>query len=96
MALFRVNLDEQLEEHLDNAAQYQRHDRSEIVRQALTEYFSSAQNHVHDDEAIWDEWRDFSRTVLDAQQKAIIAAIRTLPDEAWASRSETLDRLRRH
>ena len=55
MALFRVNLDEQLEEHLDNAAQYQRHDRSEIVRQALTEYFSSAQNHVHDDEAIWDE-----------------------------------------
>ena len=93
MALFRVNLDEQLEEHLDNAAQYQRHDRSEIVRQALTEYFSSAQNHVHDDEAIWDEWRDFSRTVLDAQQKAIIAAIRTLPDEAWASRSETLDRL---
>ena len=40
MALFRVNLDEQLEEHLDNAAQYQRHDRSEIVRQALTEYFS--------------------------------------------------------
>ena len=85
MALFRVNLDEQLEEHLNNAALYQRNDRSEIVRQALTEYFSSAQNHIHDDEAIWDEWRDFSRTVLDAQQEAVMAAIRTLPDVLYVA-----------
>lgn len=42
MALFEVALDEQLEHHLEAAAQSQRVDQSEIVRQALADYFRSA------------------------------------------------------
>ena len=42
MALFEVALDEQLEHHLKAAAQSQRADQSEIVRQALADYFRSA------------------------------------------------------
>lgn len=55
MALFEVALDEPLEHHLKAAAQSQRVDQSEIVRQALAEYFRSAQNYGHDDDAIWDD-----------------------------------------
>lgn len=89
MALFEVALDDQLEHHLKAAAQSQRVDQSEIVRQALAEYFRSAQNYVHDGDAIWDEWRDFSQTVIAAQRRAIIAIIRRLPETAWTSRNET-------
>ena len=42
VALFEVALDEQLEHHLKAAAQSQRADQSEIVRQALADYFRSA------------------------------------------------------
>ena len=89
MTLLEVDLDDQLEQQLDHAAQSQRIDRSEVVRQALAEYLGSGKRHTHDDEAIWDDWQDFSRTVQEAQRRAIMATIRTLPDTAWTSRSET-------
>lgn len=70
MALFEVDLDEQLERDLIDAARSQRADRSDIVRQALAEYFGSAKGHKHDADAVWDDWRDFSRTVREARRRA--------------------------
>jgi hypothetical protein len=95
MALFEVDLDKQLERDLIDAARSQRADRSDIVRQALAEYFGSNKGHKHDADAVWDDWRDFSRTVREAQRRAIIATIRSLPDTVWTSRSETRDFLTR-
>lgn len=89
MALIEVALDEQLEQELNDAAQAQRTDQSGIVRQALAEYLRSGKGHRHDDDAICDDWQDFSRTVQEAQRRAIIATIRTLPDRAWTSQRET-------
>ncbi|WP_298188490.1 hypothetical protein [Novosphingobium sp.] len=89
MALFEIALDEQLEQELNDAAQSQRTDQSGIVRQALAEYLRSGKGHRHDDDAIRDDWQDFSRTVQEAQRRAIIDTIRTLPDRAWTSQRET-------
>lgn len=83
MPIFNVRLDEEIQSNINKVARAKRVNKSEIVREALSEYFREGEPHSAGDYDECDDWSEFAGAVLESQRKIVSKAIDRLSEDDW-------------
>jgi len=88
MAIFNVRLDEKMQVDLAAAARAKRVNKSEIVREALSDYFREDKPLCAGAYDMDDDWSEFGSAVLESQRKIMSKAIARLSEDEWTDAVE--------